>query len=203
MYIPRHFAVDDPAARELLASFEVAQLVTATASGPLATLMPWVVDLDDNRLIGHVARANPQWSTPWIGEALVIAQGPNGYVSPSWYASKAEHGKVVPTWNYVVIQVAGELIVHDDQEWTDAAVNLLTDRHEQPRSQPWEVSDAPRDYIEAQLRAIVGIEVRINRIEAAIKMSQNKNDADFEGVVQGFMEDGHEALAEFLSRERP
>lgn len=203
MYIPRYFAVDDPAARELLASIEVAQLVTATTSGPLATLMPWVVDLDENRLIGHIARANPQWSTPWTGEALVIAQGPHGYVSPSWYASKAEHGKVVPTWNYVVIQVAGELIVHDDTEWTEAAVTLLTDRHEQPRSQPWAVSDAPRDYIDAQLRAIVGIEVRINRIEAAIKMSQNKNDADFDGVVQGFTDDGHEALAEFLSRQRP
>lgn len=203
MYIPRHFALDDPAARDLLTSFDVAQLITATPRGPLATLMPWVVDLDDNRLIGHVARANPQWSTPWTGEALVIAQGPNGYVSPSWYASKAEHGKVVPTWNYVVIQVAGELIVHDDPEWTEVAVNLLTDRHEKPRSQPWEVSDAPRDYIDGQLRAIVGIEVRINRIEAAIKMSQNKNDADFEGVVQGFTDDGHEALAEFLSRQRP
>ena len=200
VYTPRPFAVDDATARSLLAEVEVAQLVTATESGPLATLMPWVVDLDRDVLVGHVARANPQWSTPWHGTALVLATGPNGYVSPSWYASKAEHGRVVPTWDYVSLQVHGELVVHDDAGWVADVVRRLTDRHEQRRTEPWRVDDAPADYLEQQLRGIVGIEVRVERIEVSVKMSQNKTDADREGVVAGFEADGRADLADHVRR---
>ena len=200
VYTPRPFAVDDATARSLLAEVEVAQLVTATDSGPLATLMPWVVDLDSDVVVGHVARANPQWSTSWHGTALVLATGPNGYVSPSWYASKAEHGRVVPTWDYVSLQVHGELVVHDDADWVADVVRRLTDRHEQRRTEPWRVDDAPTDYLEQQLRGIVGIEVRVERIEVSVKMSQNRTDADRDGVIAGLEADGRADLADLVRR---
>lgn len=202
MYIPRPFTVPDDEARDLLREITVGQLVTATERGPLATLMPWVVDLDDNVLVGHMARPNVQWRTPWHGQALVMAQGPHGYVSPSWYATKADSGRVVPTWDYLVVQVQGQLVVHDDRVWVEAAVRRLTDRFEGQRPEPWSVDDAPVDYIDGQLRGIVGIEVRIERVEAAVKMSQNKSDADSAGVVAGFVADGNPAVAEQVRRTR-
>jgi transcriptional regulator len=200
MYTPRPFAVDEALARELLRDIVVGQLVTATESGPMATLLPWVVDLDRGVLLGHVARPNPQWNTPWLGEAMVIAEGVNGYVSPSWYASKAEHGRVVPTWNYVVLQVMGELVVHDDAQWVHDAVRRLTDRHEQSRSEPWSIDDAPRDYLAGQLQAIVGVELHIDRIDASVKMSQNKSVADVTGVANGFASDGNPGAADWVRR---
>ena len=200
MYIPKAFVVGPDAARDLLREVTVAQLVTATEQGPLATLLPWVVDLDHGSLIGHMARPNAQWQTPWYGQALVIAEGPNGYVSPSWYASKAEHGRVVPTWDYVVVHVYGDLLIHDDEAWVEASVRRLTDRHEQPRPEPWSVSDAPDDYINGQLRDIVGIELRIDRVEASVKMSQGKSAADAAGVVAGFTADGNAVVADWVRR---
>jgi transcriptional regulator len=184
----------------LLRDIVVGQLVTATESGPMATLLPWVVDLDRGVLLGHLARPNPQWNTPWFGEAMVIAEGVNGYVSPSWYASKAEHGRVVPTWNYVVLQVVGELVVHDDAQWVDDVVRRLTDRHEQSRSEPWSIDDAPRDYLAGQLQAIVGVELHIDRIDASVKMSQNKSVADVTGVANGFASDGNPGTADWVRR---
>jgi transcriptional regulator len=166
----------------------------------MATLLPWIVDEENNTLVGHVARPNPQWQTPWQGQALVIAEGPTGYVSPSWYATKAESGRVVPTWNYVMVQVRGEFVVHDDRAWVEAAVRRLTDQHEQTRLEPWSVDDAPADYIDGQLRGIVGVEVRIDRVEAKVKMSQNKSAADVSGVLAGFIADGNAAVAEWVRR---
>ena len=198
MYIPRPFMVDDDTARDLLRQVTVGQLVTATEHGPLATLLPWVFDEADDTLISHMARPNAQWQTPWLGQALVIAEGPHGYVSASWYASKAEHGRVVPTWDYLALQVYGDLIVHDDPAWLDNAVRRLTDKHEQPRPDPWGVDDAPADYIEGLLRVIVGVEVRIERIEAALKMSQNKSEADAAGVINGLLADGNDVVAEWV-----
>jgi transcriptional regulator len=202
MYTPRPFVASDALVKELLSDMTVGQLVTATDSGPMATLLPWVIDLDDGVLLGHIARPNPQWKTPWLGPAMVLVEGANGYVSPSWYVSKAEHGRVVPTWNYVVLQVIGELIIHDDRPWVDAVVRRLTDRHEQPRPQPWHVDDAPPDYLAGQLGAIVGVEIRIDRIDASIKMSQNKTAADAEGVANGFATDGNVVAAEWVRRSR-
>lgn len=200
MYIPRPFAVDPETALGLLREVTVGHLVTATEDGPLATLLPWVVDLSTDALVGHMARPNAQWQTPWRGQALVIADGPNGYVSPSWYASKAEHGRVVPTWDYITIHVYGELTVHDDPEWVDAAVRRLTDRHERPRPAPWSVDDAPADYVDGQLRGIVGLELRIERVEASVKMSQNKSGPDAAGVVAGFAADGNAAVSNWVRR---
>jgi transcriptional regulator len=198
MYIPRPFMVDDATARNLLSQVTVGQLVTATEHGPLATLVPWVYEEASDTLISHMARPNAQWQTPWLGQALVIAHGPHGYVSASWYASKAEHGRVVPTWDYLVLQVYGQLVVHDDPAWVFDAVRRLTDKHEQPRPDPWAVDDAPSEYIEGLLKVIVGVEVRIDRIEAALKMSQNKSAADAAGVIDGFLADGNEVVAEWV-----
>ena len=200
MYIPRPFQINSDEARELLKSFSVGQLVTATKDGPMATIVPWVLDTSGNRLIGHLSRINPQWHTPWQGEALVIVDGANGYVRPNWYATKSETGKVVPTWDYVVVQIRGELVVHDDAEWVKSAVEQLTDFHEKVRNNPWKVEDAPAEYVETQLAAIVGIEFKIKSIEAAVKMSQNKSEADVAGVVKGFTDEGRDDLADWVRR---
>lgn len=200
MYIARPFKADDETAWALIRELPVGQLITATPDGPLATAVPWVPDVERGALVGHMARPNLQWQTPWLGEAMVLFAGPHGYVSPSWYATKAETGRVVPTWDYVVIQAHGELHVHDDETWVRDAVGRLTDRHEQMRPDPWVVDDAPPDYLSSQLRAIVGLEVIIDRIEASVKMSQNKSSSDVAGVIAGLEADGNEPLAEWVRR---
>ncbi len=193
MYIPKHFAApDDDAVRDLLQNHGAADLVTSTSRGLLATLLPFVYEPDDDgpgRLLGHVARNNEQWSEPAVGEALVIVRGPDAYVSPSWYATKSEHGRVVPTWNYVTAHVHGRLVVHDDAAWVESLVRRLTEKHESHQRQPWSVDDAPPVFVAGQLRAIVGLEVEISRIDAKWKLSQNRSAADVEGVVDGLSGD--------------
>jgi transcriptional regulator len=188
MYVPAHFGMDDEDVRALLAGHGAADLVTSTSQGLLATMLPFLFDPDAGEhgaLLGHVARNNPQWREPATGEALVIVRGPDAYVSPSWYASKAEHGRVVPTWNYVTAHVYGRLVVHDDVQWLEALVRRLTERHEAAMPHPWSVDDAPPAYVAGQLRAIVGVELQITRIEAKAKLSQNRPAADVDGVVAG------------------
>jgi len=170
----------------LLAQHGAADLITATDSGLLATLLPFSYDPDRGErgaLLGHVARNNDQWRLPAIGEALVIVRGPDAYVSPTWYASTAEHGRVVPTWNYITAHLYGNLIVHDDVAWLSALVRRLTEKHESGKTPRWSVDDAPGSYISGQLRAIVGMEIAITRVEAKWKLSQNRSAADAEGVV--------------------
>ena len=137
-----------------------------------------------------------------VREALVVLRGPDAYVSPSWYASKAEHGRVVPTWNAVTAHVYGELVVHDDPDWVGALVDRLTRKHEAGREQPWAVTDAPAQYVAGQLRAVVGVEVRITRIEAKAKLSQNRSAADVDGVVRGSRADGELAMARAVEAAR-
>lgn len=153
-------------------------------------------------LQAHMARNNPQWSAPPTGEALAIIQGPDNYISPSWYASKAEHGRVVPTWNYSTAHVYGELVVHDDAGWLARHVRHLTGLHEEGREDPWTVDDAPEKFIAGQLRAIVGMELVITRIEAKEKLSQNRSDADAWGVAAGLRASGREAGAAAVERVR-
>ena len=187
MYVPDHFAAPgDAAVAELLAQHGAADLITATDSGLLATLLPFSYEPDRGErgaLLGHVARNNDQWRLPAIGEALVIVRGPDAYVSPTWYASTAEHGRVVPTWNYITAHLYGNLIVHDDVAWLSALVRRLTEKHESGKTPRWSVDDAPGSYISGQLRAIVGMEIAITRVEAKWKLSQNRSAADAEGVV--------------------
>jgi transcriptional regulator len=202
MYTPAHFAVDDAGAAEFLAQIEAADLVTMTEEGLVATFLPLVFAPERGSLIGHVARKNDQWQRPAIGEAMVIVHGKDAYISPSWYPSKAEHGRVVPTWNYTTAHVYGELLIHDDAAWVDGMVRRLTDRQEKGRSHPWSVDDAPEPFHEGQLRAIVGIELVISRIEAKFKMSQNQKDANADGVIAGLTADGRPDVAEIVQALR-
>jgi transcriptional regulator len=188
VYIPAHFAAGPDAVRHLLTRPSAANLVTATAKGMLATLLPFVFDPsagEHGALHAHLARNNPQWSEPALGESLAIIQGADAYISPRWYASKAEHGRVVPTWNYSTAHVYGTLVIHDDPAWLASHVRRLSNHNEAGSDRPWTVEDAPERYIAGQLRAIVGVELLITRIEAKHKLSQNRPDADADGVVAG------------------
>ena len=189
MYTPPAFREDDP--QELHAIMRAARLstlVTATDAGLMATPLPFIRDEtegEDGTLYGHLARANGQWNTPATGEALVIFAGPDAYVSPGWYASKREHGKVVPTWNYSTVHLRGTVTVHDDSDFLRDVVTRLTDAHESASAEPWAVSDAPDDYVTKQLRAIVGVEIQVAEVEAKAKLSQNRSEADRSNVVSG------------------
>ena len=199
MYVPAHFAAVPDTVQDLLTRPGAANLITMTPHGLIATLLPFVYDPDAGEhgaLQGHVARNNTQWSQPAVGDALAIIQGADAYVSPSWYASKAEHGRVVPTWNYTTAHVYGRLVIHDDPAWLDRQVRRLTGVHEAGFDHPWSVDDAPGRYIAGQLRAIVGVELVITRIEAKAKLSQNRSDADREGVAAGLDGTADRAVAD-------
>ncbi len=190
MYVPHFNLMDDSEVPAFLDAIGSAELITTGVDGyPLATLLPLIRDGD--RLVLHMARANPHWRA--IGPdtpALAVVSGPQGYVSPAWYAAKAEHGRVVPTWNYSAVHITGRATVHDDAEWVRDAVTRLTDQHERPRPEPWAVTDAPATYVDKQLRAIVGIELVIERVEAKAKLSQNRSVEDRAGVVEGLDREG-------------
>ena len=205
MYTPKHFQVDDDTAAQIVAQIRAADLVTVTDDGLEATYLPFLFDPErgtHGTLIGHLARLNDQWNKPARGEALVIAHGLDTYISPAWYPSKAAHGRVVPTWNYATAHIYGELVVHDDVAWLEEHVRRLTHHHESARDEPWSVDDAPAAFIAGQLRAIVGIEVVVSRIEVKVKMSQNRPEADIDGVVSGLTEAGREDVAELVERSR-
>jgi len=184
MYVPNHFAMSTDQVHELLTGPGAADLVTAHASGLAATYLPFVFDPDRGEhgaLLTHVVRNNPQCVDPVLGEALVIVHGADHYVSPRWLPSLSAGGRVVPTWNYLTVHAYGELVVHDDAAWTQDAVRRLTEVHESAYS----VDDVPAEYVQRMLRAIVGIEIRLTRVEAKAKMSQNKSPDDVRGIVDG------------------
>jgi transcriptional regulator len=207
MYVPRHFAGTEEDAHAFLSAMSAADLVTHSPdTGLVATFLPLTFAPEVGErgsLRGHVARNNAQWQVSANTSTFVIAHGVNGYISPSWYATKAEHGRVVPTWNYLTAHVYGQLIVHDDVAWLEQLVRELTQRHEESRTSPWSVDDAPRSYFEGQLRAIVGVELLIDRVEFKAKMSQNRPEADVVGVVEGLLADHEPALAQQVARFAP
>ena len=171
-------------------------LVTATAEGLVATPLPLFLEEDEGELgtlYGHLAKANPQWKLAPAGDALVVFSGPDAYVTPSWYPSKREHGKTVPTWNYAAVHAYGPVEFFEDEERLRAAVTRLTDLHERPRAEAWAVSDAPEPFVKAQLRGIVGLRLPIARIEGKRKMSQNRSEADRRGVAAGLAESERES----------
>ena len=206
MYIPAHFKASDDEVRELLRNHGAADLITSTAGGILATMLPFIYEEPGSspeagqhgRLLGHVARNNDQWRNPAQGDAMVIVRGPDAYISPSWYETKRQHGRVVPTWNYVTAHVYGPLVVHDDVAWVEALVRRLTARHESSRPEPWSPDDAPEPYFRGQLRAIVGLELPISRIEGKFKLSQNRPEADVDGVIDGLTASGRPAVADAM-----
>ena len=145
--------------------------------------------LGENALMGHLARANPHWKEYVAGtEALAIFSGPQHYISPGWYPSKAEHGKVVPTWNYVVVHVRGTLTFHEDAPWLKQNITALTDQQENAREDPWKVSDAPADFIDGLVKSIIGVQMTITSIEGKWKVSQNRSQEDREGVIDALEE---------------
>ena len=204
MYIPHFNAMDDPAdVRAFVEAIGSAEVVTVGADGtPIATLLPILWSADTQTVIAHMARANPHWRE--IGDdspCLAIVAGPQAYISPSWYAAKAEHGRVVPTWNYSAVHLTGTVRVHDDPDWVRDAVTRLTDHHEQPREQPWAVTDAPPTFVDKNLKAIVGLEIAVKRVEAKAKLSQNRSDDDRAGVVAGLRsEGGNPAVADAMDQ---
>jgi transcriptional regulator len=190
MYTPSSFAIDDlHEVHQQILGTRLAMVVTHGEQGLQASHLPLLFNPDhgpNGTLYGHFARANPQWKELQNGaEALVIFAGADAYVSPGFYPSKAEHGKVVPTWNYVAVHAYGTAEVFTDADRLRTLVSALTDRHEAGRTNPWKVADAPADYIDGMLKAIVGFALPIQRLEGKRKLSQNRNAADITGVREG------------------
>jgi transcriptional regulator len=195
MYVPRFNALDDSdAIRAMVHGIGAAELVTVGPDGyPAASRLPVIWDEDDGRLVFHLARANPQWRdvpNDTGVPALAVVTAAEAYVSPAWYATKAEHGRVVPTWNYSAVHFTGRLRRHEDPAWLLEAVTRLTQLHEGRRTDPWAVTDAPATYVDKQLRAIVGLELTIERVEGKAKLSQNRSTEDRAGVIAGLRDEG-------------
>lgn len=187
---------------DLIEAHPFGLLISTGAEGILANGLPFLLQRgsgDKGRLQAHIARANPQWAGLDGQEVLVVFQGPLTYVTPGFYETKRETGKVVPTWNYAMVQARGVARVQADTAWLDTQIAALTDRHEAVQAVPWEVSDAPRPYIEAQLRGIVGIEIDIRELEGKWKVSQNRPEGDRLGVAQGLAE-AHPEMAALVRR---
>ena len=209
MYIPKHFEQTNlEAMHALITQQPFATLVTIGAEGLCANHLPVELCLEPKPyglLIGHVARANPVWRDLADGhEALFIFQGSNSYITPSWYPSKAETGKVVPTWNYAVVHAHGPLRAITDPEWLRAHVERLTHQHEATFAQPWALADAPRDFIDKLIGGIVGLEMPIARLVGKWKTSQNRPEPDQRGVIEGLRAVGTSAalqMAEYIAQE--
>lgn len=193
MYSPGHFVMSQPEALlECMRQYPLATVVTVDAQGPVADHIPlmWRPSasghLSDGALWGHVARANPLWQRAAQAQSvLAVFQGPQAYISPNWYATKHDDGKVVPTWNYVVVHARGELVVHDDPQWVLAQMRLLTELHEADQARPWQTDDAPADHLARLSRAVVGIELRHLEIIGKWKVSQNQPAINQASVVAG------------------
>ena len=205
MYQPVHFVENDlPTLHALIKAHPLGLLISADADDVQANPVPFLLDASAGGrgvLRVHLARANPQWRHLALGaRALAVFQGSDAYVTPSWYQSKKDHGKVVPTWNYVMVQVRGKVRIMDDPDWLHSQLSALTAEHEHGRSAEWSINDAPADFIEMQKRAIVGIEIEIEDIAGKWKVSQNRPVADRAGVATGFVEDGNFEMADLVRR---
>lgn len=189
MYVPPAFRDDDRASiHATIRAARLSNLVTATAEGLMATPLPLLLDDREGEhgvLYGHVARANPQWKSAPIGAAMAIFMGPDAYVTPSWYVTKQETGKVVPTWNYVAVHAYGPVEFFEDADRLREVVTRLTDLYEKPLAEPWAVTDAPEQFVQAQLRGIVGLRMPITRLDGKRKLSQNRSREDRARVAVG------------------
>ena len=197
MYVPPAFKDEDLASLHgTMRAARLANLVTATADGLIATPLPLILDAAEGShgvLYGHVARANPQWKSTPAGEAMAIFMGADGYVTPSWYAAKQETGKVVPTWNYVAVHVYGPVEFFEDADRLLDVTTRLTNLYEQSRPAPWAVTDAPEEFIRAMLRGIVGVRMPITRIDGKRKLTQNRSTEDRAAVAAGLAASEHPA----------
>jgi transcriptional regulator len=203
MYAAKAFREERlPVLHEFIRQYSFASVISNGREGMRASHVPLILDSSrspQGHLIGHVARANPQWRAfAECDEVLVIFQGPQAYISPNWYPSKQEHGKVVPTWNYLAVHAYGSVRVFEDPASLRGMLEALTDQHEAAQPAPWSVSDLPEGYIDDAMRSIVGFEVSLSRIEGIWKMSQNRSDADRLGAAAGLMQGGEVEVAELI-----
>jgi transcriptional regulator len=203
MYTPAHFALTEPEARQrILREHPLGMLVTHGPEGLDANHIPFEYDPargEHGTLTAHVARANPVWQRCAGGaDVLVVFRGVEGYISPSWYPSKHDTHRQVPTWNYEVVHAHGRLTVRDDEKFVRGVVARLTRSHEAAEPQPWKMGDAPPDYLDAMLQAIVGLEIVVTRLEGKAKLSQNKAPLDLQGAVEALQARGREALAQAM-----
>ncbi len=208
MYNPTHFTLTDPEALErIVREHPLGMLVTHGPDGLDANHIPFEYDPargEHGTLTAHVARANPVWQQCAGGaDVLVVFRGVQGYISPSWYPSKHEAHRQVPTWNYEVVHAHGRLTVRDDEKFVRGVVARLTRTHEATEPQPWKMGDAPPDYLDAMLQAIVGLEIAVTRWEGKAKLSQNKEPRDRQGAVEALQARGREGLAQAVSRQMP
>jgi len=196
MYLPSHFESRDEAAlAALMSAHPLAQIVHVNAEGGLdADAVPLLWDAERRTLRGHVARANPLWRAANGKLVLAVFNGPNAYVSPNWYPSKAGNHRAVPTWNYAVVHAHGTLHARDDAAWLAEFLPQLTARHEAKEPRPWSLADAPADFLQQMMRAIVGIEIPVARLVGKVKASQNRGAADREGVAAALGEHPMAAL---------
>jgi transcriptional regulator len=211
MYSPAHFDESRPEVLQaLIHAHPLATLVTLSPDGLTANHIPLHFQADGSPLgclVGHVARANPVWqNTDGSVDVLVVFQGPNAYITPSWYATKQDTGKVVPTWNYAVVHARGKLLIRDDPHWVRQQLESMTTQHEATRAQPWAVADAPREFTDRLLQAIVGIEIPITQWQGKWKVSQNQPEPNRAGVMAGLGESGDSishAMAALVAQHSP
>lgn len=203
MYNPEHFRMTDPQQiRAAIAANPFACLVTNGAEGPEASHLPLIAEETAQGLVlhGHFARANPHWKALEGTPALAIFSGAQGYISPGWYATKRETGKVVPTWNYVTIHARGVPELLPPGPESRKTIDFLTDAMEGGRAQPWRTEDAPERFTETMMRGIVAFRMPLTQIEAKAKLGQNRSEADIAGAIDGLREDGHSVLADAMDR---
>ncbi len=205
MYQPAHHREDRLSVQhEAIDTLSFGLLISNGGDGLLANGLPFLLHRSEGErgtLYAHMARANTQWQNLEDQKVLIVFQGPQSYISPSFYQTKRETGKVVPTWNYVMVQARGIAKIHEDVAWLDRQIEALTTKHETHRTQSWAVSDAPGPYIESQLRGIIGIEIKIDSIEGKWKVSQNRHEADRLGVVEGLAQENAD-MAELVKNYR-
>lgn len=210
MYLPSHFAQPDLSTlHRLIRAHPLGTWIQNDGKTLEINHVPFLLDAVDSlngTLLGHVARANPAWKIGTNAASTVVFTGEQGYVSPSWYPGKEEHHRVVPTWNYAVVHAHGIAEIIEDHRWLLELVTRLTDEHEASSAVPWRVADAPADYIDKMLHAIVGVRIRIERLEGKFKLSQNRSAVDQMGVVTGLSLSAHagdNALARLMSHSNP
>ena len=205
MYVPTHFQINDASElHRIMTNYPLGVLITTNA-GLDANHLPFLFDANEGELgvlTAHVARANPVWEQLANGsEVLVIFRGEESYISPNWYPSKHETHRQVPTWNYEVVHAHGKMTVHDDEKFLRGVVGRLTKTHEAMEPKPWKMSDAPQDYMDAMLNAIVGIQITITRLEGKAKLSQNREPRDLHGAVEALTSLGKNGLADNMKRQ--
>ncbi|MBX3172387.1 MAG: FMN-binding negative transcriptional regulator [Candidatus Eremiobacteraeota bacterium] len=200
MYNPKQFQTNETSVlHDFIRAHPLGLLISTDGRSTEADLIPFYLDAGQEVLRAHVSKANPQWSRlTEHPHALVVFQGPQGYITPNWYATKKVDGKVVPTWNYSMVQVRGPVRVVHDQDWLHRHVSQLTDFFEQSQSTPWALSDAPASFVHGQLKGIVGLEVTLKSLEGKWKMSQNRAAEDRAGVVEGLRVAGRQDLASLI-----